>query len=268
MGAGLATLLTRNDLRVLTPLEGRSEATRLRAATAGMEEAGYADLLQAELIMSIVPPAQAAGVATRLADLGRHAAMPAFVECNAISPAAKRALERMIESAGGRLLDGVIIGSPPRSNGEGPRLYVSGECATAAALLCEAGLDVRVLPGPVGTAAALKMCYGGLNKGITALTTAALLAARRAHVEKALIEEFAISQRHLLERSQSSVPGMYPKAARWVAEFEEIAEFNADDRATADIFKAIARFYEERAEAHRKDAELSDLLAILRGTHG
>lgn len=242
MGAGLGRLFTSNGLRVLTPLEGRSEGTRIRAAKAGMEEASYADLLQTDLVMSVVPPAPAAEVATNLTDLGRHAAMPPFVECNAISQAAKRAIEGMIESVGGRLLDGVIIGAPPRGNEDGPRLYVSEECASAVTLLSEVGLDVRVLSGPVGTAAALKMCYGGLNKGITALTTAALLAARRAQVEKALIDEFAISQRDLLERSRSSVPGMYPKSVRWVSEFEENAECNADDKAISDIFKAIAHF--------------------------
>jgi hypothetical protein len=42
---------------------------------------------------------------------------------------------------------------------------------------------------------------------------------------------------------------MPPKAYRWVAEMEEIAQFQADDPAARDMYLGIARFYEQIAAA-------------------
>lgn len=263
MGASLGALFVRNGCAVLSPLAERSPASRQRAEAAGIREASYADLVDADIIISVVPPAEAASVAKIVAaEFSKRTAAPLFVDANALAPESKRELEAVIGAAGGTFADGVIIGSPPRP-GHGPRFYVSGEHAGGAVILRDAGLDVRELAGPVGTAAALKMCYGGFNKGITALTAAVLLAAQRSGVAEALIKEFELSQRVLLERSRSSVPNMYPKAYRWVAEFDEIARFTGEDEASARLFAAIARFYEDRAAAHLSGSELEPLSALL-----
>jgi 3-hydroxyisobutyrate dehydrogenase-like beta-hydroxyacid dehydrogenase len=266
MGAALGALFVRNGCTVLTPLAGRSAASRERAAAAGMREANYADLAGADIVVSVVPPAEATSVTERVAgELLARPDTPLFVDANALAPESKRGLDAVISAAGGTFADGIIIGAPPRPGHEGPRFYVSGEHAGRATILRDAGLDVRELTGPVGTAAALKMCFGGFNKGITALTTAVMLAAQRSGIAEALIDEFSISQRFLLERGRSSVPDMYPKAYRWVAEFDEIARFAGEDAASARLFATIARFYEDRAAAHREGAELPDLLAMLLG---
>jgi 3-hydroxyisobutyrate dehydrogenase-like beta-hydroxyacid dehydrogenase len=268
MGAGLGALFVRNGCAVLSPLAERSAASRERAAAAGIREASYSDLMDADIVVSVVPPAKAASVAERVAaEFGKRTAPPLFVDANALAPESKRALEAVISPAGGTFADGVIIGAPPRP-GYGPRFYVSGEHAAGTAILRDAGLDVRELAGPVGTAAALKMCYGGFNKGITALTAAVLLAAQRSGVADALIEEFEVSQRVLLERGRSSLPDMYPKAYRWVAEFDEIARFTGEDEASARLFAAIARFYEDRAAAHVSSGEPELLSALLTEANG
>jgi hypothetical protein len=43
------------------------------------------------------------------------------------------------------------------------------------------------------------------------------------------------------------MPDMYPKAYRWVAEMEEIAEFAGEDAAARQIFEGVARLYERLA---------------------
>jgi hypothetical protein len=43
------------------------------------------------------------------------------------------------------------------------------------------------------------------------------------------------------------VSRMPPKAYRWVAEMEEIAQFQADDPAARAMYLGIARFYDEIA---------------------
>ncbi len=47
-----------------------------------------------------------------------------------------------------------------------------------------------------------------------------------------------------LARLERSIPDMFPKAYRWVAEMEQIAEFIGAEREGADIYSGMARLYE------------------------
>ncbi|WP_246685577.1 NAD(P)-binding domain-containing protein [Methylobacterium sp. WL103] len=67
MGSAVARRLAENGVRVLTSLTRRSAATRARAEDAGMTHAEDAEIVAADLILSIVPPADAAALAARLA---------------------------------------------------------------------------------------------------------------------------------------------------------------------------------------------------------
>jgi hypothetical protein len=57
------------------------------------------------------------------------------------------------------------------------------------------------------------------------------------------------SQPMLLNWMRGFVTRMPPKAYRWVAEMEEIAKFQEDDKAAAAMYRGIARFYEQIAAA-------------------
>jgi hypothetical protein len=58
---------------------------------------------------------------------------------------------------------------------------------------------------------------------------------------------------------------MFPKAYRWVAEMEEIAAFQGDDKAAHDIYLGIARLYERFASGQDgSSAAAKDELAALR----
>ena len=120
---------------------------------------------EADLVLSIIPPAQAVNVARQVADALRsaHADTP-FADCNAVSPETTRAMAGIIDDAGGRFMDASIIGGPPR-RGASPRFYVSGEHASVLAELDGKGIDVRTMGGPIGRASAIKMCYAALTKG-------------------------------------------------------------------------------------------------------
>jgi len=263
MGSAIGGVLVAHDCEVITCLNGRSAQSHDRALRTGMAPATIEDFASTDFVLSIVPPAQAADVVGRLEPVFAAQHSPIFVECNALAPATKRELESRIEIMGGRMIDGVIIGHPPLAGRAGPRLYMSGGYAPEGMRLTEFGLDARLVKGPVGAAAALKMCYGGLNKGITALTAAVMLASERAGIQDVLLEEFGISQRALLERSRSSLPAMYPKAHRWVAEFEEIATFMKDAPTSSDVFTAIARFFDDRSMANAAGGEQTTLAAAL-----
>ena len=115
-------------------------------------------------------------------------------------------------------------------------------------MLNDYGLIVRVLQGPLTAASALKMSYAGITKGFTALGAAMMLAASRGGSAEALKAELAESQQPLLGWLSRQVPNMYPKAYRFVAELDEIADFVGDDHPEHAMFAAAARFYERFAE--------------------
>ena len=263
MGSAIGRRLVQHGARVLTRLEGRSEASRARAAAAGMEDASFGEIAKAAIVLSVVPPAAAGDVVEELAPLFTPSSPPVFCDANACNPQTKRRLAARVAELGGRMVDGAIIGPPPSETAD-PRLYLSREGVEQAALLSRLGIDARVLKGPLGAAATLKMCYGGINKGGIALTTALLLAAERNGAAEDLVAEFAISQKPLLERSRRQIPDMYPKAWRWDPEMEEIAGFlEHDDRAAAAIWRALAGFFAERATANEAHTELPKLEALL-----
>jgi 3-hydroxyisobutyrate dehydrogenase-like beta-hydroxyacid dehydrogenase len=259
----VARRLTQSGATVLTRLAGRSAASRERAAEASMSDASFDEMARAALVLSIVPPAAAHQVVEELAPLFALPDAPPFSDANACNPQTKQRLAARVAELGGRMIDGAIIGPPP-SAAANPRLYLSAEGADMVAPLRAFGIDAPALKGPLGAAAALKMCYGGINKGGIALVTALLLAAEREGAGDDLIAELAISQKPLLERSRKQIPEMYPKAWRWDPEMDEVAAFlEHDDPAAAAVWRALARFYAERAAANEAGSELPLLEAIL-----
>jgi len=74
-------------------------------------------------------------------------------------------------------LDAAIQSPPPR--GPGLILFASGPHATELEFLRPAGIDLRVLSGPVGQASALDMVVGGASKLFEAAALQVYLGARR-----------------------------------------------------------------------------------------
>jgi 3-hydroxyisobutyrate dehydrogenase-like beta-hydroxyacid dehydrogenase len=224
--------------------EGRSEATRRRAADAGLEEvatlAEAAD--RAQLIVSVCPPAAAVDLARAVAATGWDGL---YVDANAVSPATARGIGELVP----RYVDGGIVG-PPALRAGTTRLYLSGPGAAEVAELWAGGpLEPRVVEGGPGAASAVKMAYAAWTKGNSALLFAVRALAEAEGVSGALDEEWAISQPDLAGRLERIAAGASPKAWRWVGEMEEIAAtFGAAGLpdgfhlAAADIYRRLAGF--------------------------
>src|SRR3954447_4547101 len=122
MGAALGARLHERGHDVLWVGDRRSAATRERAEAAGLRDAGTLAALRdaADLVLSVCPPHAALDVARAVAGY-----RVVFVDANAIAPATVRAVRRVVEDAGGRLVDGGIVGPPPTREGT-TRLYLSG----------------------------------------------------------------------------------------------------------------------------------------------
>ncbi len=245
MGQAVGALLASGGVRVLTCLAGRSERTRVLARTAGFTDVPTLDLLvrESELLLSIVPPAQALPVARDVAAALRATrARLTYVDCNAIAPRTAREVAAVITPTGSGFVDAGIVGGPPR-DAPSPRVYASGPDRAIFGALGDAGLDVRLLGDDVGEASAVKMCYAALTKGTTAIATELLVAARKLGVYDTLVAELRDSQAPQAKRMADAVPAMSGKAHRWIAEMEEIARTFEDVGLTPLIFQGAAEMY-------------------------
>ena len=248
MGSGIAQRLREHGPSVVTSLAGRSEASAKRAQASGMRAVDDAQLMQADLFLSIVPPGEALALARRFAPLFERAnRKPVYVDCNAVNPQTMSRIGEVVAATGAKFVAAGIIGPPPKPGSTNTKLYVSGPAAHEIAVLNDHGLIVRALEGPLTAAAALKMSYAGITKGFTALAAAMMLAATRGGSAEALKAELAESQLPLQAWLDRQVPSMYGKAYRWVAELDEIAGFVGEEFPEHAMFNASARLYERLA---------------------
>jgi putative dehydrogenase len=254
MGSGVGGRLAQNGVAVRTSLTGRSESSARRAKSAGMVDATDTQIAACDIILSIVPPGEALGLAERLAPALRAATKkPVYVDCNAVNPQTVLRIARAVEETGATFVDGGIIGGPPAPGTTGTKLYISGPAAPRVMVLGQHGMDMRLQAGPIGAASAMKMSYAGITKGFTALGAAMMLAAARAGTAEALHAELSDSQKALLGWLTKAMPKMHSKAYRWVAEMEEISGFVGEDPAAAQFFQAAARLYERIAADYEGD---------------
>ena len=252
MGSGVGRRLRESGAEVRTLLSGRSPASAERARAAGMvAAAGERALLEgADFFLSILPPGEAEPLARRLAPtLAALGAKPIYIDCNAVSPQTAIRIGEVIAPTGAHFVDAGIIGGPPRPR-YSPAIYASGPTARQTAVLRDWGIDWRVIEGPIGAASGVKMSYAGITKGTTAIAAAMLLGAARFGCAEALIAELSSSQPQMLARMRNSIPGMYDKAYRWVAEMEEISDFLEKNPPSHDMYAGIARLYDFLAAAH------------------
>jgi 3-hydroxyisobutyrate dehydrogenase-like beta-hydroxyacid dehydrogenase len=245
MGSGVGRALHENGFDVISCLQGRSERTRQLARQAGFRDVPSMEELvtQADLILCILVPAQAAGVAERVADaLRATGASTYYADCNAVSPQTTRAIGEIITSAGGRYIDGGIIGGPPGRSAP-PRFYVSGPDASVMTALDGKGIDVRPIGDAIGRASGIKMCYAALTKGTSTLQIALLSAAEALGITDELRAEFASSQPNALKQMDNGISRLPRNAHRWIGEMEEIAATFEHAGVTPYFHKGAAEIY-------------------------
>jgi len=259
MGHSVGQVLGAHGLRVIACLQGRSERTRALAVEAQIEAVPtYPALVQeADLILSILVPAQAMQAATVVAQaISETGAEVVYADCNAIAPQTVRQIGTVITKAGRRFVDASIVGGPPRGDA-GPRVYASGPHAEALEALRPFGLNVIVLGEQIGQASAIKMCYAALTKGLTALCTELLTAAQVLGVSEALAQEFQRSQPTQYARMQR-LPGMPIKSRRFVGEMEEIAKTFEAVGLTPRMLAGAADMYRLVGRTHLADRTPED----------
>jgi 3-hydroxyisobutyrate dehydrogenase-like beta-hydroxyacid dehydrogenase len=250
MGQAIAMQIQARGFTVCTALDKRSERSRSLAREAGLSDVGTVARLVAEcdVVLSVMNPGAAVDFAREAVDAlrasGRHTLI---VDCNAIAPDTVHEIAAMVEGAGGRFLDGGIIGPPPRGKAK-TNLYVSGPDARDLEALAGPQLAVHVVSERLADASALKMCYGALNKGTQALWLEVLIAAQRLGIDHLLEEQLRHSRADHYDWALGQFPILPSKAYRWVPEMLEIAKTLGTSGITPKVFQGAADVYQFVAE--------------------
>ena len=246
MGQAVAMQIKANGFVVCTALQKRSDRSRALAQEAGLTDVGTVARLVAEcdVVLSVMNPGAAVDFARDAAEgLRASGRKTLIVDCNAVAPPTVHEIAGIIEQAGGRFLDGSIIGPPPRGSAK-TNLYVSGPSAADLTQIAGPQLNVPVVSERIGDASALKMCYGALNKGTQALWLEVLIAAQQLGVDALLEKQLRASRADLYDWLLSQLPIMPPKAYRWVPEMLEISKTLAAAGITPKVFQGTAEIYE------------------------
>ena len=222
--------------QLIRPLQKIGTKSRVSIATL---------LSQADCLISvIVPPESALSVAQGIA--GQiQSANPGllYVDCNAIAPQTTLKIAEIIDGAGGRYVDGGIIGSSPERRGL-TRVYLSGPDTSELLELHGQNIDFRNLGDEIGAASALKMCYASQTKGTTALWLHSLITAQSLGVLDTLRKEWTSSHPALWGRMEDNIPTVPHRAGRWIGEMKEIALTMEGIGLTPDAFDGAAAMYE------------------------
>ncbi len=247
MGSNVGRALRENGLEVVTCLTERSARTRELSEIAGIVDVpDFAEMVdRADIVLSVLVPERAVDVARQVAAVIADTGKPLpFADCNPVAPAVAIEMSEIIDAAGGKYIDGGIIGSPP-GRGEPPRFYASGPHEAVMGQLDGRGISVPMMGGEVGRASAIKMCYASLSKGAAALNASALISAMNLGIYDEFIHEMESSQQGVLGNMQG-VKSLGAKAFRWIDEMEQIsATFGAAGatphmhKGAADIFRLV-----------------------------
>ena len=131
MGHVVGNVLVTHGLRVITCLQGRSERTRALAEKGKIEDVPTYHVLvnEAEMILSIMVPAEAKGASQAVADaLAETDTDLTYVDCNAIAPQTTRQLDEIITGSGWPLCGCVDYRSPAQKAGSDPLLRFRDPC--------------------------------------------------------------------------------------------------------------------------------------------
>jgi 3-hydroxyisobutyrate dehydrogenase-like beta-hydroxyacid dehydrogenase len=169
---------------------------RDRAAAAGvtLHATAVEAAAQAEVIFVSVTAGSAAAAVQSLAGGLGHA--PYVVDVNSISPAAKQANARATSLVGGRYVEAAVMSSVPPRGLRSPMLLGGADAPHFMALMAPFGMDLTVFSDEIGKASSVKMCRSVMVKGLEALTTECMLAARHYGVEKEVLRSLSDTLPH------------------------------------------------------------------------
>ncbi|CAF1406698.1 unnamed protein product [Adineta steineri] len=238
-----------SGIRIITNLTGRSSRTRHLSESAGIIDVGSDTELvqQADIVLSIVTTWEAISVAKRISQTEHKNPNLLFVELNDLAPETVMSIAALFPT--GRFVDGSILGGPPQDDGYSPSIYLSGEYAHELSFLKDScNLDIRIIGTKIGDASGLKMCYAPMFKGFTAMAIDACITAKILGLTDVFLDEVKHSLPDMFEKICQWIPGVAPRANRWVGEMDEIIK-------TYDVAGVSTKMLEGAADTYKLIAE-------------
>jgi 3-hydroxyisobutyrate dehydrogenase-like beta-hydroxyacid dehydrogenase len=182
------------DIAFAAPDSPQSRAVRDGGAAvcaSAAEAAGRADLV----ISSVTAGAALDAARAAAADGGlRHG--PLFLDVNSVSPGTKREAASVVEGAGGRYVEAAVMTSVPPHGVRSPMLLGGPHAAEFVERAAPFGMRLTAFSPEIGAASSVKMCRSVMIKGLEALTTECLLAARHYGVERQVLASLADTLPH------------------------------------------------------------------------
>ena len=245
MGSALGRGWAEAGARVVATVSGRSERTAGLAHGLTLLASLDDVVASSDVVVSVVPPGEAVAVAVAVrAAATRAGVRPLVADLNAVSPTT---VERIAATLGDLdLVDGAISGGPPDTGST--RVYLAGSRAAEIVALGHPRLDLRVLPGPVGAASAVKMSTASVYKGLAALLLHGVAAAERNGVRDVVLDDLAREFPDLVARLGPFLAASGSKAHRYVAEMREIAATQAAAGLGPELFETVAAVWARVAE--------------------
>lgn len=263
MGISVALALQQAGHRVSWLSQDRSPATVARAAPLIACESLQQLCGDVEAIIAVCPPEQALTIAQSVAASDFKGW---YLDANAIAPTTAAQIAALFAQ---RYIDGGIIG-PPALAADTTRLYLSGPSAAAAARWFAGGpltaiaLNQAASGAELTAASMLKMTYAAYSKGLSALLLDVCALAEAGGVSQALQEEWALSQPQLLASAQRAAVATAPKAWRFAAEMQEIADTFAAAALPDQFHRGAAQVYARMAALkHAPAPDLEQVVAAL-----
>ena len=156
-------------------------AARARAGELAMESPAAALEGAAIAFVSVTAGSVLEAMRSLQGGLG-HA--PFVVDVNSVSPSTKVEAARLVQAAGGRYVEAAVMASVPPKRLATPMLLGGPHAAGFIAAAAGFGMDLTDYAPDIGRASSVKMCRSVMIKGLEALTTECMLAARHYGVEE------------------------------------------------------------------------------------
>jgi 3-hydroxyisobutyrate dehydrogenase-like beta-hydroxyacid dehydrogenase len=255
------TQLTAFDLLFKNPDSACSRA----AATAGVHVASTAEeaVADADLIVSAVTAAQDLAAARSVTGALKPCAY--FLDVNSVSPGVKTQAAELIDAAGARYVEAAIMSPISPKRVASPMLFGGKHAATFLPLAQQLGFaGAQMFSDQVGRASAAKMCRSVMIKGMEALLTESLLAARHYGVESTVLD----SMRNLFPAADWSALARYMisrsliHGRRRAEEMREVAQTVAEAGLQPHMSAASAQ-RQDWAAGYREAASIEELEAML-----
>lgn len=162
------------------PMHDHAAAYGVQLTTSHAQLAAASDL-----VICAVTASQAVAVAGACA--GHLPQGSFFLDCNSASPGAKIKAAGLIDSTGGRYVEGAVMTSIPPYRIRVPLLLGGGHAAALEPMLKALGFQPQLASEKLGVASATKMCRSVMIKGLEAMVIESFTAARAYGVEEQVL---------------------------------------------------------------------------------